>query len=851
MKHDLTGKEPENFTADSRTGGAHIVRPRMNRLIAEAARSPFVIVCAGTGCGKTRAVSDFLRQQDHATYWVQISERDNTAAHYWEKFIDVTRRHDERLADQCKEMGFPETADKMDQFFAFRNKALKNGPHIIVFDDFHHLKDPSVLLFMEKMINAVTPDIKILLICRNMPKINMEVLQLKGIVSEISEADLDFTESELIEYFKQQGVTVDHQTTREIYKDTGGWPFAANLAARSLKKVPMYSGFVKKTLRQNIYKVMEAENWDTLPGRLRRFLVQLSLIDRVSTDLADILSGHDGELLSGLERQNAYMRFDNYGGVYLCHHLYLDFLHSKQDILTEEEKKETYMAAADWCKQNNFKTDALGYYEKMGDYESIVSILWDYFEHTTYEQALFVSGIFERAPAETFDRAPLFAALHVYNLLCLGKWQEFFAQAEAYEKRLTKVPLDDPFRNQTLGGIYYVWGAARRLMGTIDARHDFDEYFVKMAECLSRSPLETAQVLTIPVGAWANAAGSSQKGAPQKYNDAMARMVQNVSPFFRGVIGADELCRGELSFYQNDTRLAETLLYQAIGSARESKQFEIMQRSLFYIMRIAILQGDHGKAEQAMKELEALLDEEGYSRRFITYDIALGWYYCVIRQHDAMPDWLKNDFEPYAHAHNIENFGNQIKARYHYSQRNYLPVLIYIREMKHRESVLYGRAEMLALEACIHYKMKNKPAAWASFKEAYEAAAPNDILVPFIELGKDMRTLAMAAMRESENGIPPAWLELVRSKASSYSKYQSLIISEYRKANGMEHIIDLSPREKEILYDLYQGISRSEIATNRNIKKSTVNTIVSSVYRKLDAQSITDIVRIVSEQKLI
>jgi DNA-binding NarL/FixJ family response regulator len=109
----------------------------------------------------------------------------------------------------------------------------------------------------------------------------------------------------------------------------------------------------------------------------------------------------------------------------------------------------------------------------------------------------------------------------------------------------------------------------------------------------------------------------------------------------------------------------------------------------------------------------------------------------------------------------------------------------------------------------------------------------------------------MSALREPRCGIPPPWLEFIRSKASSYSKYQSLIIYEYKKANGLETVSELSLREKEVLSDLYHGISRTEIAANRSMKKSTVNTVVSNIYKKLDAQSITDIVRIVSEQNLL
>ncbi|MCL2702766.1 MAG: helix-turn-helix transcriptional regulator [Defluviitaleaceae bacterium] len=156
---------------------------------------------------------------------------------------------------------------------------------------------------------------------------------------------------------------------------------------------------------------------------------------------------------------------------------------------------------------------------------------------------------------------------------------------------------------------------------------------------------------------------------------------------------------------------------------------------------------------------------------------------------------------------------------------------------------------MQAMEACVYFLIKEKGKALDSLRKAYEEASPNDILMPFIELGKDMRTLAMAALREPNCGIPSSWLEVIRRKSSSYSKYQSLLVSEHKGAVGMENRNDLSHREKEVAYDLYQGFSRSEISERRNLKVSTVNNIINSVYKKLNAQNIADVVRILSEQK--
>jgi len=164
---------------------------------------------------------------------------------------------------------------------------------------------------------------------------------------------------------------------------------------------------------------------------------------------------------------------------------------------------------------------------------------------------------------------------------------------------------------------------------------------------------------------------------------------------------------------------------------------------------------------------------------------------------------------------------------------------------------LFGRIEMLAMEACIHYKMKDKEKAFSVFLEAYENALPNGILMPFIELGKDMRTLTAVALKQPGGKIPKPWLEDINRRSASYAKRRTHVISEYKKAYGINDGIVLSPREAEILTDLSHGLSRVEIANSRSLSVNTVKMVINMLYTKVGAENLADLIRIAVEQKLI
>jgi DNA-binding NarL/FixJ family response regulator len=168
---------------------------------------------------------------------------------------------------------------------------------------------------------------------------------------------------------------------------------------------------------------------------------------------------------------------------------------------------------------------------------------------------------------------------------------------------------------------------------------------------------------------------------------------------------------------------------------------------------------------------------------------------------------------------------------------------------------------MLALEACVHYKMKDKQKAFAVLQDAYNTALPNELIMPFIELGKDMRTLTAAALKEAEgangtrtsgeNEIPGEWLENINRKAASYAKHQSHLAAEYKRLNGITDDSPISPREADILLDLSHGLSRAEIAASRGLSINTVKMVINNVYSKLGAENLAGLIRIAVERKLI
>jgi len=816
-------KTAENTTGNL-TAPEHFVRSRLNELLDRAIKKPLVIVYAGAGCGKTNAVRDFTRESGIPVHWVQLSEQDNALNRFREAI--AARDRDPAVGSKKR--------------------------HLIVLDDFYLIHDPEALRFAEQSIREAQGNRSVILICRDYPQIHVEDLADKGEVAVIQEDDLNFTKNEVYQYLDRQGFPVAPRVLYEIMRDTNGWALAVNLVARFLEKSPGYGGYTGNAFKKAIFEQMEAEEWAGLSKRLKGFLARLSLIEHFSGDLVGILASEDETLLAEFKARNAYARYHGNIDAYLINPLFLEFLRSKQGILSEEEKRETCRTAALWCLQNGFMADALRYYEQIGDYESITQVLLC--SLTTADLAGQAQEIFERAPAEVFERVEFLPAMRLFVLQRLGRWQESLELGEQYEKAITKLePKDSDQRNHILGGIYFSMGLTYLHLCTRDDRYDFKTYFSMMNKCFTKSPvnLENAVSPCSPwIGVWANFAGSARAGAPQEFIDADAGAIRHISHCLRDLTGNySDLARGELAFYRNEIQTAQS--YLLLARARARGQHDQMHRALFYMMRAAVMQGDQDLFEQSYHDISELISATPYDARFITVDIATGWYYYILRRPEMIPGWLKGGFVPYAHSHSIENFENLIKARVHFLIRKFSPLLVYIEEMKQRESSLYGRVEMLALEACARYQMKDRAGAFAALREAWETAAPNGIIMPLVELGRDMRTLTTIALREAAPGIPKEWLKSINAKAHLYAKYQVLITAKYDKEAGAGEVIPLSPRETMVLQDLYAGLSRADIAEGQNLSINTVNMNVRSIYTKLQVKNTADLIRVATELKLV
>ncbi|MDR0584162.1 MAG: LuxR C-terminal-related transcriptional regulator [Treponema sp.] len=852
-------------------------RKRVDTLLEKAIKSRVVTVIAGEGTGKTQAVSSFLQKDMQRVVWMQLSERDNQPWHFWENYARGIARISPDAGKKMREIGFPETPRQVDRHTALiKSGVMSKEPLVTVMDDLNLLTNFVVLNYIENLLRSSLSQNCCMLISRFEPAPGLNTLNFlaKGILSTITVDDLRFTEEETYEYFRLNNVHLQKEEIKRIWRKTEGWAMALGLIVREIKAENDENRGWDRVMFS--LKKMEENIFSTMSGELQKFLVKLSLIEHWPRILLEQLEGGK-KSISALEKFSSVIRFDIYLNGFRIHHLFLDFLKEKQQILSREEIKEVYSKAARWCLENNLFTDAAVDYERALDYGGFIRLIESLPRMLPKVAAVFFLEAVDRLCAEpdadnnenggdNYDRLYLLFIVRPRLLMLLDRFDE--AVRKCHEA-IARFGAESPGkrRSRFLSAAYNNLGTLGLLACRQTRDYTFDRWFEKGLRYYLENPEPVSgQLSQTNIGSYVIQVGFPvESGEIDLFLNCYAASVQYVSVSMNGYLyGADTLARAELAYYQGDLNKAEQFSRQAVYQGRKEKQYEVESRALLFLMRISIHTGNIAGIQDLQKRMEAQLEIKEYLNRYTIHDIIMGRFYIRLGLIEKIAPWLRTEHKAEMNVL-FRNLDTLIEALCLFSEKKYPAVLKALEEEKERPDTgrfLLGLLEMTALEAVTRFKLGDREGAFIALEQAYNAAAPYKLEMPFIDLGENMYNLINAVLKSGSGektecaGIGRDWLRVIREKTSAYAKKLSFVADRYsgRDAPAIAEDrsdSDISGHEKAILSLLSQGRTEKEIAGEMKISPQMVKSAIRSLYVKLGAANRAGAVRIAAEKGLL
>lgn len=830
----------------------HILfRSRVNQLLDAAVQSPFVVVSAAGGFGKTQAVSAYINHSEHRNVWMSLTTLDNIPSRFWEHFTEGVKRHKPVLAEKMTLLGFPDSLQAFDIFLSVFTETLYQDNQFVIFafDNVQLITEPLIRNFLTGLIEARMENNSIIFLTRQWPVYGWGI---KETPQKIHTDELRFTVEEIYELFKNIKMDWDMEEARKIWQYVSGWPMALSIAAHFLQQQDQeYAEKLKFSITKPLlFQLFEEEIFSQYTENEQALLIKLSVLESFPRGLVVAVSGEKHRDIHQLLSANLFINYDVEAERFYFHPLYHDYLKEKLLNLRSEEVADAYLKAADWCRENGHYYDAINYYRCCDMPEQI----WETLElfvakrHSKTEAEFLIREI-EALPEALKDRQPMIrivlAALMVNNLRFLESLQiitEVQSELEARAK--------SPENLMILGECYVARGLISLGMGSLD----FASYFKLAAELLPEgSKYWGKEIRLIEFGPGLNLPMTG----PSELENGITSYTEGV-PFIKDVLhgagnGLDSLCRSEALFLSGDIKGAFEPAYQALYAANSMEQYDILGNALFILLRCYTAMGDYQNIKDTFEHV-CRYEKDNASASLGIWDIVRSWFYTEVEDTKRVSGWIRNAVHNGYSPLSIER-----------------PVLVRLRclimEGKMEEALaLADQFEYLAkskqsvialiyveLGRCMaHYAGGKTELAVSALVSAYQLTKENHIIMPFVEHGSRMRSLLEHVRSMEVREIPPEWLERIHAKASTYAKRRAYLISCYKQEQ--ENLLEnfgLSRREIELLTHLSQGLTREEISECMNLTLNTVKSMLKQIFSKLGAINSVDAVRIAMIHKII
>jgi LuxR family maltose regulon positive regulatory protein len=837
--------------------------------LAEAARKPLVLVTANAGYGKTEAVRAFLRGQEANAVWIQLTENDNIGSRFWENLTHIIEASEPELAglaDEMRAFGFPDTDVRFRRCAALLKKVVGTGRvSCLVLDDFHVLTNRQMIEFVERCVYALVPQLRHIILSRREPDINMVSLFSKGQVSVLSEEELRFNEEEIAEFFLWSGLPpLPARELPELRAETRGWALALRLLSLALRRMPGQRQAALQTMRRNLFKLMEREAFGDFPEGMRKLLVQLSLVSNLPMAALYEFAGEDAiAFYRSTPGAATFLWQDSFTGQLQAHPLYLDFLKTKEDLLSPEEKREVYRWAAGWCMRSHIYSNAMEFYAKLKDYPGIQSVLLPHSLHTPKDMAQFYLDILEGLDAyDPHDMTQGGVALMMLKgvfiprlLMALGRYEE--AERRIRDAIQEWERSDSPCAATLVYSSYNNLGFLNMLTCPASRQYTFARHFEQAMEHYDANHMAVARNAcnSAEIDFYACLVGeNASPGDLDRFLEAARAAVPRISRTADGLFsGYDDLAACEIALYRGQLDQAKHMALLAVQSARTNRQYSIEAFAQYYLMNVALAQGDYAAITGLLRRFRGWLENPEFRDRQLLYDLFTSHFYGMINLPRLAAPWLLSgtaeDTDPGAPTRETI-----IRAKYLIAARKYhegLDMLARLDLEGPEKHFLFGELTRSLLAAAARNKSGDAAGAAESLERAWRLSFEGELEMMFILLGRGMHELAAAARRHDGCVIPEEWLKSIVLKASGFEKKLAGVAAAYRRDNGIEDGVRLSPRELEILGDLYRGLSRTEIAATRYLSINTVKTTLNMLYSKLGAENNVDAVRIAIEKNLV
>jgi len=847
------------------------------------------VISAPAGSGKTSLLRSWAGRPGppRRLAVLQVQRDQHDAQQFWLALLDAVRQA--TGADSGAE---PPAATPDFNAPAMAGRVLAElagarGGVTLVIDDLHELTSPEALAQLTRLLTSLPPHVHAILTTRRDVRLGLHQLRLAGELTEIRAADLRFSGRETRELLDASGIALSAAGAALLHQRTEGWAAGLRLAAISLAGHPDPERFVTEFSGSDrtVAEYLLAEMLDREPPDVQDLLLRTSLLDRVNSELADLLTGRPGSerILLSLEDANAFVEsLDPERTWFRYHHLLADFLRLELRRALPAEVPVLHRRAAGWFIRQGQVVDAIGHTQAAGDWAGAARLLADHsFSLTLDGQAQTMQALLRAFPPGADH--PGLALVRAMGDLAQGRLDEAAAHLAVADSHAGTAPPDRRRRLRVAvaslqlalarrrGHLTGVIEQARFLASPVTGQSDEDIALGSDLRAVALMNLGTAEAWTLGLPDAPDAERHLREGAdlarqigrPYLEVGCLAQL-GFASLFLHSFATTQRRCREAITLAERHGWGMEPVIAPALimlaGTLVWTGEFEAAERwlrrtrqalqtdtgpdiTLLLHQTAGILHAGRGRHHEALEEFGAaeylgsqLADSQALASRVTRWLLATQARLGMTGEARAFIAALDDE------RASSGEIGNA-RAVICLAEGNPAAALAAVADVLDGTAPVLGHVTVIEahlLAGLAHRELGDQRAASQAAERALALAESDRLILPFAMTGSAGLLEALPRHQTAHAALLADILDVLHG-SSPAAKEQS----------SSPPVEELSPGELRVLRYLPTNLSRPEIAGQLSVSPNTVSAHIRSIYAKLQVRDRSSAVQRARELRLL
>ncbi|MEH6577686.1 MAG: LuxR C-terminal-related transcriptional regulator [Amphritea sp.] len=865
-----------------------IERPQLLQLFQQNKGASLIVVHSPAGFGKTTLLRNAYQScAEGKGCWLTLDDADNDLGRFLFHLLATLTTVEESAQPASNVGSFHSSINSIGETTAkVFEKVLELAPEQVLFlDDFETIHNEKVLGTVENLIQALPPGAKLVIGCREKPKLSVGRLRAHGRLLEIGPEHLRFSREETDHFLSNQGVSdLDDSLLAHLYETTEGWVTSLQFVAMSLVIGRDASSYIQSFSGTNTALVdyLAEDLLARQPEIVRTFLMQTSILESFNASLCTaICKQQDSDkMLRQMEQNNLFLFvLDDQKEWFRYHNLFKDFLRSQLNTYYPDERiAELHLAAAYWYAEHNRPASAVQHALNSGNTHLAAEIIAKVVEPFFYAGRLTtLTEWIDLLPESELNQHPKILVYYAWCLVWLNRDQE---QVDKLIQRLSDPAVfnkaDEDVRDEVL------------MLGPINTvlQDQFEESLKLCNKHLKEHPTARPFVRGVLKNISAYVLTHIGNLSDAEQAAAAAREAHNQSASVYGQVYADsfsgltELLQGRLQSALAILRGALTLANESgharcvpaaaaaaylIAAQYDANQIEEVQRLLneygtmitqlgipgqvistqLVRARIALQTEGYSQACQVLNELRQHGQQIKHSRM-----VASAW--CeqarMAIQHgdiNAASRYLSLS----EGSEQLRRYGTELlfptSIRLLLAQERFTEALSQLnkelRDAEHEGKLRYVLELRILLSEALNLTREHRKSQKELLK-AISFAQRENLLRPFIDAGENTMVAVKECRAVSGDAVPASFLKAL-TPAKAEEATQSAVVDAGNET--------LTKREFDVLQLLALGYSNQAISDKLFVSLPTVKTHLRNINSKLGAKNRTEAVMIARQQNLV